>query len=115
MIKLLAKLIVIALLANAVFHVGSEYLAYVKFRDAIREAGMFKAKNDTELVARILDLANRYEIPIEEANITIQRQERQVIVEGWYDKPIEILPNYKYPWHFSLSLEIVPPGFPGSP
>lgn len=112
MIKLLAKLIVIGLFANAAFHVGSEYLTYVKFRDAIREAAMFKAKNDTDLMSRILDLANQHDIPIDEDNITIRREERQVNVEGWYDKPIEIVPGYEFPWHFSLSLEVVLSGVP---
>lgn len=113
MIKLLAKLIVVAFVANAAFHVGSEYLTYVKFRDAIRAAAMFKAKNNTDLMSRILDLANQYDIPVDEDNITIQREERQVKVEGWYDKPIEVVPGYEFPWHFSLSLEVVLSGVPG--
>lgn len=115
MIKLLGKLAIVALVANAAFHIGTEYLTYVKFRDAIRDAAMFKARNDTELMSRILDLANQYEIPIDEDNITIQRHERRINVEGWYDKPIEVVPNYEYPWHFGLSLEAVVPGIPGAP
>ena len=109
MIKLLFKLAIVALLANAAFHIGSEYLTYVKFRDAIRDAAMFKAKNDTELMARIVELANQYEVPLQEENVTIDREERKVNVEGWYDKPIEIVPNYEYPWHFGLSLEVFTP------
>ena len=113
MIKLLFKLAIVALLANAAYHVGSEYLTYIKFRDAIRDAAMFKAKNDTELMARIVELAAQYEVPLQEENLTIERVERKVNVEGWYDKPIEIVPNYKYPWHFGLSLEVVTPAIPG--
>lgn len=113
MIKLLLKLAVVALLANAAYHVGSEYLTYIKFRDAIRDAAMFKAKNDTELMARIVELAAQYEVPLQEENVTIERVERKVNVEGWYDKPIEIVPNYHYPWHFGLSLEVVTPAIPG--
>jgi hypothetical protein len=106
-IKLLLKLAIVALLANAAYRVGSEYLTYIKFRDAIRDAAMFKAKNDTELMARIMDLAGQYEIPLQEENVNIEREERRVNVEGWYDKPIEVVPNYEYPWHFGLSLEIL--------
>ncbi len=113
MIKLLFKLVVVALLANAAYRIGSEYLTYVRFRDSIRDAAMFKAKNDTDLMARILDLATQYEIPIEEENISIDRQERRVNVEGWYDKRIEVVPNYEYPWHFGLSLEVMGPNVPG--
>lgn len=114
MIKLLFKLAIVALLANAAYHIGSEYLTYFKFRDAIRDAAMFKAKNDTELMARIMDLAAQYEIPLDEENVSIQREERKISVEGWYDKPVEVAPNYDYPWHFGLSLEVVSsvPGLP---
>jgi hypothetical protein len=108
-IKLFLKLAVVALLANAAYHIGSEYLTYVKFRDAIRDAAMFKAKNDTELMARIVDLAAQYEVPLDEDNVSIEREERKIHVEGWYDKPIEVVPNYEYPWHFGLSLEVIPP------
>ncbi len=109
MIKLLFKLAIVALLANAAYHIGSEYLTYIKFRDAIRDAAMFKAKNDAELMTRIVELANQYEVPLEEENVSIEREERRVSVEGWYDKPIEVVPNYEYPWHFSLSLEVLTP------
>jgi hypothetical protein len=108
-IKLALKLAIVALLANAVYHIGSEYLTYIKFRDAIRDAAMFKAKNDTELMARIVDLAAQYEVPLDQENLTIEREDRRVNVDGWYDKPIEIVPNYEYPWHFGLSLEVLTP------
>jgi hypothetical protein len=108
-IKLLVKLAIVALLANAAYHIGSEYLTYIKFRDAIRDAAMFKAKNDAELMARIVELAGQYEVPLQEENVSISREERRVNIEGWYDKPIELVPNYEYPWHFGLSLEVLTP------
>jgi hypothetical protein len=117
-IKLLLKLAAVALLANAVYHVGSEYLTYLRFRDAIRDAAMFKARNNAELMARILDIAGQYEIPLDQDNLTIEREERRVTVDGWYDKPIEVVPNYEYPWHFSIEEEIVVPTIvplPGAP
>lgn len=114
MIKLLIKLAIVALIANAGYHIGSEYLTYIKFRDDIRDAAMFKAKSDVDLMARILDLAVRYELPVSEENITIERKERQVTIDGWYDKPIEVVPNYTYPWHFGLSLEVVSQALPVS-
>ena len=107
MLKLLLKLAVVALVANAAYHVGAEYLTYVKFEDAIRDAAIFKARNDQELAARIVSLAQQYELPLNEENITIDRQGKRVNVIGWYDKPIEVVPTYEYPWHFGLSIDVV--------
>ena len=109
MIKLLVRLAIVALLANAAVHIGSEYLTHVKFRDAIRDAAMFKAKNDTELMARIMALAEQYEVPLDEENLSIEREDRQIRIDGWYDQPIEVLPRYQYPWHFGLSMSVLTP------
>ena len=109
MFKLLVKLAIVALIANSAYHIGSEYLTYVRFRDAVRDAAMFKAKNDTELTARIMDLATQFEVPLDEDNLAISREDRRINIEGWYDKPIEIVPSYEYPWHFGLALDIVAP------
>jgi len=108
-IKLFVKLAIVALLANAAFHIGAEYLTYIRFRDAIRDAAMFKAKNETELMARVMELAEQYEVPLDEENMVIEQEERRFHVNGWYDKEIEVAPTYFYPWHFGLSLEVVKP------
>jgi hypothetical protein len=110
MFRLLVKLAVVALLANAVYRVGSEYLVYVKFRDGIRDAAMFKARNNAELHARIMDLAAGYEVPLAEDAVTIRREARRVFIDGHYRKTIEIAPNVRYPWDFSWSIDaLVPP------
>jgi hypothetical protein len=113
-LKLIVKLAVVALLANAAYHIGSEYLTYVKFEDAIRDTAIFKAKDDAELTARIMSLAEQYEVPLDQDNLVVERQGRSVSISGWYDKPIEVFPNYRYPWHFGLSLDVVSqtPGVP---
>jgi hypothetical protein len=108
-IKLLLKLAIVALLANAAFHIGAGYLTYFKFRDAIRDAAMFKAKNEAELMTRVMELAEQYEVPLDEENLVIERDERLFHIDGWYDQAIEVAPNYFYPWHFGFALEAVKP------
>lgn len=109
MIRLVVRLAIVALLANAGYHLVSEYIRHIKFRDAIRDAAMFKAKNDADLMVRIMTLAEQHEVPLDEENVSIEREERQVKIEGWYDQPIEVVPNYEYPWHFSLSMDVLTP------
>src|SRR4051812_20793377 len=107
MLKLLIKLAIAGLLANAVFHVGSEYLTYIKFRDSVRDAAMFKASDDEELSRRIMQLASEYEIPLDETAISINRENRTVSVRGNYEKPIEVAPSLVYRWPFSWSIDVV--------
>ena len=105
MFKLLIKLAIAALLANAAYQVGSEYLNYVKFRDAIRDAAMFKAKTDEDLRRRIGDLSSQYDIPVADEDVTIDREDRHVVVTGSYKKPIEVVPGIYYPWPFNWSID----------
>ncbi|MEQ1869627.1 MAG: hypothetical protein ABL961_06345 [Vicinamibacterales bacterium] len=114
MFKRLLQLAVFAIIAHAAYRVGDEYLTFISFRDAVRDAAMFKATNDEELVARIMDVASDYGVPQEESALSITRTERQVNIDGRYDKAIEILPSYFYTWRFAWSIQatvsmIVPP------
>lgn len=119
MVKLLIKLAVVALIANASYRIGSEYLTYIKFRDDVRDAATFKTQNDDELSALILQLGEKYDLPVDPAAIRIARTQRQVSINGSYEKPIEVVPSYFYPWTFSWSIEanvspVVPPYRPRS-
>jgi hypothetical protein len=118
MIKRLIKLAIVALLANAAYRVGMEYLTYVKFRDAIRDAAMFKAKSEDDLRTLISSIADDYDVPVEDGSVQITRDERVWFIEGSYTKSIEIVPRYEYPWRFPYSLEVVTntvPALPGAP
>ena len=117
MIKRIVKLAIVALLANAVYRVGAEYVTFIKFRDAIRDAAMFKAKSEEDLRTRIVALADDYDVP-QDDDIQISRQERVWHIDGSYRKPIEIVPRFQYDWPFTYSLEVVTtdiPALPGGP
>jgi hypothetical protein len=108
-VKLFFKLAVVALLANAAYRVGLEYLTYVKFRDAVRDAATYKTNDDDDLRKRIMELAGDYDIPLSNDAVTIQREDRQVIVDGSYHKPIEVVPTFQYEWPFTWSIQAMTP------
>jgi hypothetical protein len=99
-VKLLIKLALTALIANAVWRVGQEYATYFRFRDAVREAALVQMLDDRQLRREILDLADQFSLPVTESGFTIERQERRTVVEGTYLKPILVFPGYEYLWRF---------------
>ena len=109
MLKLFLKLAVVALLANAAYRVGLEYLTFVKFRDAVRDAATYKTNDDDDLRKRIMDLAGDYDIPLSQSAVNIHREDRQVLVDGSYSKPIEVVPTFRYDWPFTWSIEAMTP------
>lgn len=106
--KALIKLAVVALLANAAYRVGSEYLTFYRFRDAVQEAAIYGARDEAGLRTKVLDLAGQYGVPIEADGFTIERRDAAVHVEGSYDVTVEVVPQYARPWHFAWALDVTP-------
>jgi hypothetical protein len=106
LIKLLLKLVVVALLANAAWRVGSAYVAHYKFKDAVQQAALFRGnKKDDVLRQRIFELASDYDIPVDDGDITLTTSEHNTTVDGSYTRVIEIAPGFKYPWEFTFHID----------
>lgn len=103
--KLLIKLALTALIANAAFRLGTEYLIHYNFRDSVREAAMFRAQDDQELRQRVMETAETYAVPLAEDGFTIRRESRQFFIEGSYVKPIQLVPGFRYPWRFTWAID----------
>ena len=110
--KTLLKLIVMALMANAIWRVGSAYASFYKFKDSVYAAAMEEGKSVDELREKILELASTYDLPLTAETLTIRREVHRTIVEGSYTKRVNVLPGYEYQWPFTVDIDayvIVPP------
>ena len=103
MIKLILKLAIVALVANAAWHLMTAYTSYYKFTDAVQQTTQFgNDKSIEQLRARVLALASDYDIPLAEEDFTIRRELLHTIVDGSYSKTIDLLPGYARPWGFTF-------------
>lgn len=106
MIKSLIKLALAAIIANAAWRVGSAYLNYYRFTDAVQQLTHYRGdKTDAEIHDRVFNLASQYDINVTDDTLTIQREEARTIVDGAYKKPIEFLPNMIYEWPFTVHVD----------
>ena len=106
MLKLLVKLAIAGLIANAAWRMGSTYLSFYRFRDAVSETAEYsKGKSDAELRRRILDLASNYDVPLAEDAVTIERKDDHTLVDGSYTTLVDVVPGYRYPWLFTFSID----------
>jgi hypothetical protein len=103
--KLIFKLAILAVIINAAFRVGGEYVAYYQFRDTIREAAMFTARTDDELGQAVMESATTFDVPLAPDGFTMRRDGREATVQGSYTKNIELFPGYKYPWKFPFTIQ----------
>lgn len=112
MVRFVIRLAIVGLLANAVWRVGFEYLAYYRFQDEMRNAIVHGGMPDPVLQQRIQMLASSFDIPVPEGEPVIQRQDGEVVVEGRYEKVILLAPGYSRPWPFNWAVRGAPANRP---
>jgi hypothetical protein len=103
LIKLVVKLAIVALIANAAWHLMTAYTSYYKFKDAVQQTTQFgNDKSLDQLKARVLALAGDYDLPLHEDDFTVRRETLHTIVDGAYTTTIDLLPGYSRPWRFEF-------------
>jgi hypothetical protein len=106
LIKLIIKLAIVALVANAAWHLMTAYTSYYKFKDAVQQTTQFgNDKSLEQLKARVVALANDYDLPLGEDDFTIRRESFHTIVDGSYTKTIDLVPGYSRPWPFDFHID----------
>jgi hypothetical protein len=104
-VKTIIKLAIVALLANAVWRVGSAYISFYKFKDAVSELALHsKGKSVDEIKSKVLELAEMYDEPVDADDVSVRREDPHTIVEGSYKKPVLLAPGFEYAWPFTLSV-----------
>jgi hypothetical protein len=103
LIKLLIKLAIVAVVANAAWHLATAYLSYYKFTDAVQQTTLFGNDKSVErLRGRIVELAADYDLPIGQDDFTLTRENFHTVVDGSYTRPIDLFPGYTRPWTFTF-------------
>ena len=106
MIKTIIKLAIVALLANGIWRIGSAYLSFYRFKDAVDEMALHsKGKTLDELKDKVLELASSYDEPIDADAVSVRREDLQLIIEGSYKKPVLLAPGFEYAWPFTLNVD----------
>ena len=102
----LVRLAIVLLIAHALYRSVPVYIHYYQFKDAVEEVALFaKDRTDTELVDRVMVLAERYQIPIEREAVQVSRDKLMTYITLQYEQPIEWVPTYKRIMPFSVSVE----------
>jgi hypothetical protein len=91
---------------NAVARVGFAYWAFYQFRDKAEQTAIFGAQEPTwALHAAVMSKADELFLPVEDDQVTVERDGFRTIIEADYTQPIELFPNQTYPMKFSFSVE----------
>ena len=106
MIKVLLKLVLAALIANATWRIGSAYLSFYRFKDAVQQTMQYgPERSEAQLQSKILELASQHDVPLTTTGFTVRRDENHTIVDGGYHTAIDLLPGYQYDWPFTVHID----------
>jgi len=108
MIRTVLKLVVVALAANAVWHLFGAYAPNYKLQDGIQYAALNRgALSDEALQDKILDLAAQFEVPLTANQLSVTHTSNHTIVDVSYVRPVELAPGFSYPWPFSMHIDVL--------
>lgn len=106
MVRLL-KLLLVLLVLNALWRVGSAYWQFYQFRDKVQETAQFSAgRTDSEVHERVMQQANELVVPVAPESVRIRRDGQHTYIDLAYVKNIELVPRaMTRPWPFKVSVE----------
>jgi hypothetical protein len=103
--KTLIKLAIAIAIANALFQVGTAYLSYFQFKDAVDELATHTTGTDAQMRDRIVELAVKYDEPVDPEAISIRREEHHTLIETTFIKDVQLFPGYVRKWPFELKVD----------
>ncbi len=99
MLKRLIELVIVAAFIYAGWHAGVAYANYYQFKDAIGELAVFAGRStEGELKRRVVEIAEKYDIPLDPDAIVIHTDDEVTQISAPYTVPVKLLPNYTYEW-----------------
>jgi hypothetical protein len=101
--KALFKLLVTLAILTACFQAARYYFNNFQFEDAAQQRLLFETRaSDDEIVNIVLKIANEYQLPLKEENVSVRMVGQDRIVEMEYTENVPLLPGFfDYPRRFT--------------
>jgi hypothetical protein len=96
------KLVVALVFVYAVAQSGMAAYKYYSFEDSVREVLLTPQATDADIAARIMDLAEDQDIPLDASKIQVSRTQNEVKANLSYEEDISLVPGiYTKTWTFT--------------
>jgi hypothetical protein len=106
MLRTLIRFAILVLAVNACYQAGPVYLHHFQFKDAVGEVALFsKDRDPDEVVARVMVLAEKYGIPIDQDAVVVAKDSASTSITIQYEEVIEWAPTFKRQTPFTVAIE----------
>lgn len=102
------KLAFTALVLNACVQAGRSAWTFYQFEDSVQQAALFShSQTAPQVKARILEIAEEHEVPIDPDAIEVRYTGTQARITGEYTDHVKLVPGaYVYGWTHALNLDV---------
>ncbi|HET9467556.1 MAG TPA: hypothetical protein VFO48_04050 [Vicinamibacterales bacterium] len=85
------------------FQAARYYLNNFQFEDAAQQRLLFETRaSDSQIVDIVLKLANEYQLPLKEEDVSVRMIGQDRVVEMEYTENVPLIPGvFIYPWKFT--------------
>ena len=116
MVRLLLKLAVVALVANATWHLFGVYAPHYRFKDGVQYAAQFRGDlSDDALREKVLSLASQFEVPVTADDVSVTHNGNHTFVQVSYVRQVELAPRLVRPWPLSFNVDVLTLNAPRGP
>lgn len=106
MARTIVKFAIFLLVVHALYRFVPTYVRFQQFKDAVHETALFsRGRTDAEIVDRVMELAEKYRIPLDREYVQVRRDNDQLFIDASYVESIEWVPTYRRPWQFDVGEE----------
>ena len=106
--KAIIKLLITAVVLHGVWKAGNVYMRYYEFKDEVTQIAQFDVqKTNNELINAVNGAAQRRQIPLNPAVVTVERPNGRIIIDANYTEQVEVLPRYFYPWDAKVHVDVL--------
>ena len=104
--KTIIKLLIVAVLLNGTWRIGSAYWVHYQFEDDLQQIAQFAGNRAAiEVKKQTVQAAAEAGVPASPEQIVVRKSEREITIAVAYTRQIELFPRYRYPWAFSMSVK----------
>ncbi len=105
--RVLVRLLIVAALAHAGFRAAQATITYYTVRDRAEEVARSATlqETDADLAQRVVQAAEAEGVPLDAANVGIQREGDRLSIDVRYTASVELLPRYAHPWQFHFTVD----------
>jgi hypothetical protein len=108
MARRLIGLAIVLLIANAGWKVAPVFLHHFEFKVELEELARFGGElSDSEIQAKAVRTAASFQLPVTDRDVQVRRSGDHVYIDVAYREMLEVLPRYKYPWDFTIHVNVL--------